>query len=182
MVFLADGSYYFVQDGRSEGPGGDPNGRDGIEKGTWLWNAATGDLSLTTTVDTNGEWGLNFTFPLPGNTSLTAEPSPDGWRTLLSAGGESALVSRVAVASAATPIGATIVVPTSTSGGTPVTIQFETVTGGGTTTLEVIDPAAVPADQALPSGFTLAIRPSTSRSAPPPHSRGPSRSASAMPA
>jgi hypothetical protein len=29
------------------------------------------------------------------------------------------------------------------------------VTDGGTTTLEVIDPAAVPADQALPSGFTL---------------------------
>ena len=155
VVFLANGSYYFAQDGLSEGPGGDPNGRDGIEKGTWLWNAATEDLSLTTTVDTNGQWGLNFTFPLPGSTSLTAEPSPDGWRTLLSAGAESALVSRVAVATADTPIGATIVAPTTGSGGTPVTIQFETVTGGGTTTLEVIDPAAVPADQALPSGFTL---------------------------
>jgi len=54
LVLLGDGSYYFAQDGNS-----DPSGHDGIERGTWAWNQATGEFVTTTPVDTNGEWGLS---------------------------------------------------------------------------------------------------------------------------
>ena len=54
LVLLANGDYYFAQDGEA-----DSNGHDGIEKGTWAWNAATGDFVATTSVDTNGQWGLS---------------------------------------------------------------------------------------------------------------------------
>jgi hypothetical protein len=154
VVFLGNGNFYFVQDGSSELPDGDPNGKDGLERGTWSWNAATGDLSLTTAVDTNGQWGVNSS-ALPAITNLIAQPSLDGWRVTLTAGAATAVVNRVAVAIAATPTGPAVVQPESPTGETPVTIQFDSVTDAGTTKLEIIDPAAVPADQALPSGFTL---------------------------
>ena len=55
------------------------NGIDGIEKGTWTWNAVTGNFSTSTTVDTNRDWGLNAQFPLPGSQdTLTVQLTPDG--------------------------------------------------------------------------------------------------------
>jgi len=56
ITFLADGTYLFAQDGDSIA---DPNGQDGMERGTYTWNASTGAFSSVTTVDTNGQWGLS---------------------------------------------------------------------------------------------------------------------------
>ena len=85
LVLLDDGSYYFAQDGDSS-PAGDPNGIDGIEKGTWTWNAVTGNFSTSTTVDTNRDWGLNAQFPLPGSQdTLTYSSRPTDWASSLQA-------------------------------------------------------------------------------------------------
>jgi hypothetical protein len=164
LVLLGNGDYYFAQDGSSEpAPVGDPNGHDGIEKGTWAWNSVTGAFSSATTVDTNGQWGLNYTFPLvvpPGtpnpNDVLAVTLSPDGLSFDADAGTESFRFLRAAVVTAPTPTGTNVVVePTAPAGSTPVTIQFDTVTSGGQTTLQMIDPATVPLAQAPPAGFTL---------------------------
>ena len=55
ITFFANGTYLMAQDG----PSGDPTGHDGMERGTYTWNAGTGAFSATTLVDTNGEWGLS---------------------------------------------------------------------------------------------------------------------------
>ena len=61
----------------------------------------------------------------------------------------------MAVASAATPEGTDVIVqPTSGTGTTPVTIGFSTVSTGGETTVEVVDPAAPDSPQP-PAGFEL---------------------------
>lgn len=155
LVLLNDGSYYFAQDGDSS-PAGDPNGIDGIEKGTWTWNAVTGNFSTVTTVDTNREWGLNAQFPLPGSQSvLTVQLAPDQLKASVTDGTEVISIVRAAVASAATPAGSDVVVqPTSGTGTTPVTISFEDVTASGETTLEVIDPTAT-GSPAPPTGFSV---------------------------
>ena len=64
-------------------------------------------------------------------------------------------LNSVAVAAAPTAIGTNVVVaPISPAGTTPVTIQFDTVSGAGSTTVQVIDPAAS-GSPAPPAGFTL---------------------------
>jgi Ca2+-binding RTX toxin-like protein len=56
LTFLEDGTYLLAEDGdRSI----DPSGQDGMERGTYSWNPATGAFSYTTDVNTNGEWGLS---------------------------------------------------------------------------------------------------------------------------
>jgi uncharacterized delta-60 repeat protein len=55
LTFLANGTYFLAEDGDSIL---DPSGQDGMERGTYTWDAITGALTVTTTVDTNGEWGL----------------------------------------------------------------------------------------------------------------------------
>lgn len=61
LTFLADGTYFMADDGNSIT---DPSGQDGMEKGTYSWDAKSGNFSATTLVDTNGEWGLSdTTFP-----------------------------------------------------------------------------------------------------------------------
>lgn len=55
LAILADGRFMFIEDGN---PALDPNGEDGLEKGTYTWNALTGDFSTTTLINTNGEWGM----------------------------------------------------------------------------------------------------------------------------
>jgi hypothetical protein len=163
LVLLGNGDYYFAQDGSSEpAPVGDPNGFDGIEKGTWAWNAANGAFSSWTTVDTNGQWGLNSTFPLnptpPGNPNgeLTVTLSPDGLRLDATNGVESFHALRVAIVAVETPTGPNVdVTPTTPSGETPVTIQFDTVTSEGETTLQLIDPSTAPEAPAPPAGFQL---------------------------
>lgn len=158
LVLVGNGDYYFLQDGSSEpAPVGDPNGRDGIEKGTWTWDSFTHLFSTTTTVDTNGQWGLNAQFPLPGSqASVTLGLSPDEFRATGTDGVEAFSISRVAVATVVTPTGTAVPVqPTSPAGTTPVTILFDTVTVGGETTLQVIDPNSVPEGQTPPVGFAL---------------------------
>jgi len=55
LVLLGDGTYYHAQDGVPDG-----GGHDGIEKGTYSWNPATGAFAATSiAVDTNGDWGLS---------------------------------------------------------------------------------------------------------------------------
>ena len=58
ITFLEDGTYLLAEDGNSTL---DPSGQDGMERGTYTWNSATGAFSANTTVDTNGEWGLSHT-------------------------------------------------------------------------------------------------------------------------
>jgi hypothetical protein len=55
FIFLGDGNFYMAQDDGTD----DPGGFDGIEKGTWAWNAGTGDISTTVLVDTNGDRGFS---------------------------------------------------------------------------------------------------------------------------
>jgi hypothetical protein len=76
-------------------------------------------------------------------------------RASVTLGIETFAIARVAVASAATDTGTNVVVqPTSGAGTTPVTITFDDVTGGGETTLEVVDPAAT-GSPAPPAGFSV---------------------------
>jgi len=150
VVFLANGDYYMAQDGSSVPPDGDPNGRDGIERGTWAWNAGTGDFAATTVLDTNGQWGLSHPAGL-----MMLQLSPDGFRANFTDGPETFTVNRVAVAAAPTAAGTHVVVaPISPAGTTPVTILFDTVSGAGSTTVQVIDPTASESP-APPAGFTL---------------------------
>jgi len=150
VVFLANGDFYLAQDGSSVLPDGDPSGQDGIEKGTWAWNAATGDFVATTTVDTNGQWGLSNPSSL-----MTLLISPDGFRFNVTDGPETFTFNRVAVAAAPTAVGTNVVVaPISPAGTTPVTIQFGTVSAAGSTTVQSVDPAASDSP-APPAGFTL---------------------------
>ncbi|MDB6127262.1 MAG: hypothetical protein JWM35_1158, partial [Verrucomicrobia bacterium] len=58
VIFLPNGFYYFAEDGDST-PAGDPSGRDGIERGTYTWNATTGAFTAAALQDTNGQWGLS---------------------------------------------------------------------------------------------------------------------------
>ena len=56
ITFLADGTYMMAEDSVADDTGG-----DGMELGTYIWDARTGAFQSTTTVDTNGEWGLSHT-------------------------------------------------------------------------------------------------------------------------
>jgi hypothetical protein len=56
ITFLANGTYTMAEDGNSMA---DSSGKDGMERGTYRWNPATGDFSSKTLVDTTGEWGLS---------------------------------------------------------------------------------------------------------------------------
>jgi Ca2+-binding RTX toxin-like protein len=54
LVFLSDGTYIMANDETA-----DPDGQDGIEHGTYIWDQASGAITTTTPVDTNGQWGLS---------------------------------------------------------------------------------------------------------------------------
>ena len=77
LVFLPNNTYFIAQDGDSSPTTGDPSGHDGIEIGTYSWNATTGVLTSSRSpapyVDTDGEWGLSH----PQGTQ-TARVSADG--------------------------------------------------------------------------------------------------------
>ncbi|MEK7328220.1 MAG: hypothetical protein AAB217_23495 [Chloroflexota bacterium] len=57
-TFFTDGTYIMADDGD---PVVDPTGQDGMERGTYTWDAATGAFSVTLplAVDTDGQWGLS---------------------------------------------------------------------------------------------------------------------------
>jgi hypothetical protein len=55
FTFLADGTYLHTEDGST-----DPNGQDGMERGTYTWDRNSGSFSSSCpAVDTNGEYGLS---------------------------------------------------------------------------------------------------------------------------
>jgi hypothetical protein len=58
ITFMADGTFMVANDAIETIPAG-------IERGTYVFDAATGDVTLTTTVDTNGEFGFNDAAALP---------------------------------------------------------------------------------------------------------------------
>lgn len=58
ITFLPNGVYTMAEDGNR---GLDPSGKDGMERGTYAWNASTKTLTTKTLVDTTGEWGLSNT-------------------------------------------------------------------------------------------------------------------------
>jgi len=53
LTFFENGSYVMLQDGNT------PDGYDGMERGTYSWDATSGVFSATALTDTNGEWGLS---------------------------------------------------------------------------------------------------------------------------
>jgi Ca2+-binding RTX toxin-like protein len=62
VTFLANGTFMLAEDGD---PVADPNGTDGMERGTYTWSSETGSFAVTSmTVNTNGEWGLSASAPL----------------------------------------------------------------------------------------------------------------------
>lgn len=56
FTFTSDGNYYQAED---QSTASDPNGRSGMEYGTYTWNPATGAFTETTVTDTNGQWGFS---------------------------------------------------------------------------------------------------------------------------
>ena len=71
VTFLANGTYTMAEDGNRTA---DPSGKDGMERGTYRWNPATGAFSSRTLVDTTGEWGFShsdFKSASVTNTKLT---------------------------------------------------------------------------------------------------------------
>lgn len=56
LTFLANGTYVMGEDGDRKL---DPSGTDGMERGTYEWNAKTKTFVLETFVDTTGEWGMS---------------------------------------------------------------------------------------------------------------------------
>jgi len=60
LTFFENGSYVFLQDGNNlDGSCSNEDCYDGIERGTYSWDASNGTFSSTTLTDTNGEWGLS---------------------------------------------------------------------------------------------------------------------------
>ncbi len=53
-TFLADGSYFMVQDGPRNG-----GGKTGLERGNYTWNTSTKDFTNKVLLDTNGTWGFS---------------------------------------------------------------------------------------------------------------------------
>jgi hypothetical protein len=68
FALLSDGRFMFIEDGN---PLLDPSGQDGLEKGTYTWNSVTGEFSINTVINTNGEWGL---CNVPSGSTLCALP------------------------------------------------------------------------------------------------------------
>jgi Ca2+-binding RTX toxin-like protein len=56
ITFFANGSFMLAEDGDRTL---DASGRDGMERGTYTWDAETRAFTATATVNTNGEWGMS---------------------------------------------------------------------------------------------------------------------------
>lgn len=66
ITFMADGTFMVASDAVETIPAG-------VERGTYVFDAVTGNLTLTTTVDTNGEFGFNDATTLPAVTANTIQ-------------------------------------------------------------------------------------------------------------
>ncbi len=60
LTFLPDNSFVVADKGTVAR---DPNGRTGVEYGTYSWDAATGQISYTFQNNSDGEWGLSHGGP-----------------------------------------------------------------------------------------------------------------------
>lgn len=69
FTFFADGSFTEAQDGATVG-----DGHSGMERGTYTWDQATGAITWSVSVNTDGDWGTSgigtdpFTAQVVGNT------------------------------------------------------------------------------------------------------------------
>lgn len=79
---MADGTFVISEDGSS-----DPNGRDGMERGTYTWDPATGAFTATVQVDTNGQNGISHATP-----PFTAIINPANTLTFTPGGGDPPVV------------------------------------------------------------------------------------------
>ncbi len=87
-TFFSDGTYTLADDGDSIT---DPSGTDGMERGTYTWDATTGAFTVTPTVDTDGQWG--FSNP-PSN--MCVQVTGDALSFTTSSVNESVVLTRVA--------------------------------------------------------------------------------------
>jgi hypothetical protein len=87
FVFLSNGVYFHAESENS-----DPNGQNGMERGTYSWDPVTGSFTLHSIIaNSNGQWGLShdpgpgssFSFEISGDTAfdgfmtrVTAVPEP----------------------------------------------------------------------------------------------------------
>ncbi|MFA7281279.1 MAG: DUF4214 domain-containing protein, partial [Sterolibacterium sp.] len=55
ITFKSDGTYMQAEDGPVDGS----SGHTGMDSGTYTWNSATGALTCTTTLETDGGWSLS---------------------------------------------------------------------------------------------------------------------------
>jgi hypothetical protein len=97
VVFLKNGTYFHVADARDASA---PQEVDGYERGTYTWNPVSGEFTLTTLVNTDGDWGASEVSGLPGmsvgllgkNLTLIIPGSPEGPVTLPQTVGASPIV------------------------------------------------------------------------------------------
>lgn len=111
FTFLPNG-FYFMSD--NSDPLGDPNGRKGMERGTYTWDSTTSAFTARTLTDTNGQWGLSHPDRgIPGESRFTLRiegdififPDPEAPFTLSRVGTPSAPDSRLANLSLRTQVG-----------------------------------------------------------------------------
>jgi len=80
VVTFLDSTHYFMGEYGDSTLSGDPNGMDGMEHGTYTWDANTGAFSANVTRDDNGEWGFSHpqdptTIVVQGNTLTLTDSS-----------------------------------------------------------------------------------------------------------
>jgi hypothetical protein len=83
---MADGTFTISEDGPT-----DPNGQDGMERGTYTWDRATGTFPATVQVDTNGQNGLSHTNP----PLIAAVSGNENTLTITESGGTPFVLTRV---------------------------------------------------------------------------------------
>jgi hypothetical protein len=66
LTLLSDGTFTVASDPIGPIPAG-------MERGTYVYDDTTGNVTLTTTVDTNGEFGVNESLTLPATTMVHAQ-------------------------------------------------------------------------------------------------------------
>jgi len=147
VVFTSGGKYFMAQEGDAVA---EPGGRDGVEVGTYSWNGV--NLAATSIpVDTNGDWGLSDPFG-PIRLQLAADE-------LSAFGGDDTgtfVLTRILIVKVATPAGTGVVVaPTDPSGNQSISLTFATVTAGGDTTVQTVDPTKTESAVTPPAGFSL---------------------------
>ncbi len=115
VVFLKNGTYFHVADARDASA---PQDVDGYERGTYTWNPATGQFTVTTLVNTDGVWGPSEVSGLPGmsgnllgnNLTLVIPGSPEGPFTIPRVAGTSPIVGAWLLGDATLPDSSVMVV------------------------------------------------------------------------